>query len=208
MATAQNNYVPAVRLREPDRSQVRMIVQSPDDLIAQDHQARVIWRACQAQDRSAFCRPIKAREGVCGRDATGPTRMIATLVQKKLVEAHRISRDGTRVRACAGAASFRREARLRQLLEGAQKHVRELRAQLDDPEKSAGLSAKQKAARTRAAREREQRIELAIKRLPELKKKQEKLAKRKSRKEKERLREPRQHHRRGILGAHPTDACG
>jgi transposase len=240
-----------VRLREPDRSQVRMIVQSPDDLIPRDHQARVIWRVCQAQDWSAFCEPIKAREGVCGRDATSPmllgalwlyaavrgvgsgrelgrlcgeskpyqwlcggvtlnhhtlsdfrvdhadaldalfTRMIAALVEKKLVKVYRISQDGTRVRACAGAASFRREARLQQLLEEAQKHVQELRAQLDDPEKSAGLSARKKAARTRAARERQQRVEQAIERLPGLKKKQEKLAGRKSKREKGRLKEPR-----------------
>ena len=67
MATELNKDVPAVRLREPDRSQVEMIVQSPDELIAQDHEARVIWQVCQAQDWSWFCQPIKAREGVCGR---------------------------------------------------------------------------------------------------------------------------------------------
>lgn len=251
MAIEPNKDVPAVRLREPDRSQMQMIVQSPDELIPQDHEARVIWRVCQAQDWSAFCEPIKARQGVCGRDATSPmllaalwlyaamrgvgsarelarlckesnpyrwlcggvslnhhtlsdfrvnhgdpldalfTRMIAMLVEKKLVKVYRISQDGTRVRACAGASSFRRETRLRQQLDEAQKHMQELRAQLDNPEKSAGVSAKQKAARIRAAREREQRVEQAIKRLPELKKKQEKLAERKSKKEKERLKEPR-----------------
>lgn len=251
MATEQNKDVAAVRLREPDRSQVKMVVQSPDDLIGQDHQVRVIWRVCQAQDWSDFCQAIKAREGVCGRDATSPmllgalwlyaavrgvgsarelarlckesspyqwlcgdvsinhhtlsdfrvghgdaldalfTRMIAMLVEKRLVKVHRISQDGTRVRACAGASSFRREARLELLLEEAQKHIQELRQLLDDPEKSAGLSAQRKAARVRAAKERQQRVEQAIKRLPDLKKKQEKLAKRKSKKEKERLNEPR-----------------
>jgi transposase len=251
MATELNKDVPAVRLREPDRSQVEMVVQSPNDLIPEDHQARVVWQVCKAQDWSAFYEPIKAREGVCGRDSTTPallaalwlyaalrgvgsgrelarlckeskpfqwmcggvslnhhtlsdfrvghadaldalfTRMIAMLVEKKLVKVYRISQDGTRVRACAGTASFRRETRLQQLLEESQKHVQELRAQLDDPEKSAGLSAKKKAARVRAAKQRQQRVEQAIKRLPELKKKQEKLARRKSKKEKERLKEPR-----------------
>jgi transposase len=242
---------PAVRLRQPDRAQVEMVIQCPDDLIPADHQARVIWRVCQAQDWSAFCAPLKARQGVCGRDATSPvllaalwlyaavrgvgsarelarlcteskpyrwlcggvslnhhtlsdfrvghgealdalfTRMIAMLVAKRLVRVHRISQDGTRVRACAGASSFRREERLQNLLAEAAQHVRDLKQLLDDPEKSAGLSAKQKAARTRAAREREQRIEQAIKQLPELKEKQEKLAKRKSKREKKRLKEPR-----------------
>lgn len=243
--------VPAVRLRQPDRSQVEMIVQCPDDLIPQNHPARVIWEVCMAQDLSSFCEPIKAREGMAGRDSTSPTlllalwlyastrgvgsarevarlckeskpyqwlcgkvsvnhhmlsdfrvdhgqaldelltRMIATLVLKKLVKVHRISQDGMRVRACAGASSFRREERLQKLLEEAGQHVGELKSLLDDPEKSAGLSAKQKAARIRAARQRRQRIDQAIKRLPELKKKQEKLAEKKSKNEKKKLREPR-----------------
>jgi transposase len=251
MDKVQNKDVPAVRLRQPDRSQVEMIVQCPDDLIPQNHPARVIWEVCSAQDLSSFCEPIKARDGMAGRDSTSPTlllalwlyastrgvgsarevarlckeskpyqwlcgkvsvnhhmlsdfrvdhgqaldglltRMIATLVSKNLVKVHRISQDGMRVRACAGASSFRREERLQKLLEEAGQHVRELKALLDDPEKSAGLSARQKAARIRAARQRRQRIDQAIKRLAELKKKQEKLAEKKSKDEKKRLREPR-----------------
>jgi transposase len=251
MDKVENKDVPPVRLRQPDRSQMEMIVQCPDDLIPQDHEARTIWRVCESQDLSQFCEPIKAREGVCGRNATAPvllvtlwlyaavrgigsarelarrcteskpfqwlcggvsmnhhtlsdfrvahgpaldalfTRILATLVDKKLVKVYRISQDGTRVRACAGASSYRREERLEKLLEEARQHVEDLKKLLEDPEKSAGVSAKQKAARTRAARERQQRVEQAIKRLPELKKKQEKLAKKKSAKEKERLKEPR-----------------
>lgn len=246
-----NTEVGAVRLRTPDRAQIEMVVQCPDDLIPPHHPARTIWKICQAQDLSAFCRPIKAREGVGGRDATSPTlllalwlyatvrgigsarelaqlckeskpfqwlcggvsvnhhllsdfrvehgtalddlltRMLAVLVHKKLVKAYRISQDGLRVRACAGASSYRREERLKQLLEEARRHVQDLKQLLEDPEQSAGLSARKKAARQRAARERQQRIEDAIKRLPELKTKQEKLAKKKSKKEKEKLREPR-----------------
>jgi transposase len=251
MEKVENKEVRAVRLRLPDRSQIQMVLQCPDDLIPRDHQARVIWQVCQSQDLSEFCEPIKAREGVCGRDATTPvllvalwlyaavrgigsarelarlckeskpfmwlcggvsinhhtlsdfrvdhgpaldalfTRILAMLVEKGLVKVYRISQDGIRLRACAGASSYRREERLQKLLEDAKQHVEELKKLLEDPEKSSGLSAKKKAARTRAAREREQRIEQAIKRLPELKKKQEKLAKRKSKKEKQRLKEPR-----------------
>jgi transposase len=251
MEKVENKDVRPVRLRQPDRSQAEMIVQSPDELIPQDHEARVIWRVCQSQDLSEFCEPIKTREGVSGRDSTTPvllvslwlyaavrgigsarelarrckeskpfqwlcggvslnhhtlsdfrvdhgpaldalfTRILATLVEKKLVKVFRISQDGTRVRACAGASSFRREERLQKLLDEAKQHVEDLKTLLEDPEKSAGVSAKQKAARTRAARQRQQRIEQAIKRLPELKKKQEKLAKKKSQKEKQRLKEPR-----------------
>ena len=251
MEKVQGKNVGAVRLRVPDRSQMQMVVQCPDDLVPRDHEVRVIWQVCQSLDLSEFEEPIKAREGVCGRDATMPrllvalwmyaatrgvgsarqldrlckeskpfqwlcgdvsvnyhtlsdfrvghgaaldalfTRVIATLVDKGLVKVFRISQDGTRVRACAGASSYRREQRLHKLLEDARAHVEELKKQLDDPAASAGLSARQKAARRRAARERRQRIEQAIDRLPELKKRQEKLARRKSEKEKRRLREPR-----------------
>jgi transposase len=251
MDKVENKEVSPVRLRLPDRSQMEMIVQCPDELISQSHEARAIWRVCESQDLSEFCKPIKAREGVCGRDATTPTllvalwmyavvrgigsarelarrckesdafkwlcggvsinhhtlcdfrvahgqaldalftRILVILVEKKLVKVYRISQDGLRTRACAGASSYRREERLGKLLEEARQHVEELKKLLEDPEKSAGLSARQKAARTRAARERQERVEQAIKRLPELKKKQEKLAKKKSAKEKKKLKEPR-----------------
>lgn len=251
MEKVENKDVHPVRLRLPDRSQMQMAMQCPDDLIPKDHQARVIWQVCQSQDLSEFCEPIKARQGRCGRDATAPvllvslwlyaavrgigsarelarrckeskpfqwlcggvslnhhtlsdfrvdhgpaldalfTRILATLVEKGLVKVYRISQDGTRVRACAGASSYRREERLQKLLEDAKRHVEDLKKLLEDPAQSAGLSAKQKAARARAARERQQRIEQAIERLPELKQKQQKLAKRKSKKEKQRLKEPR-----------------
>lgn len=230
---------------------MEMVVQCPDELIPEDHEARVIWEVCRSQDVSAFCEGIKSREGVAGRDATSPTllialwlyatlrgigsarelarlckeskpyqwlcggvginyhtladfrvnhgdaldglftRIIATLVDKELVTVDRISQDGMRTRGCAGASSFRREERLEKLLEEAGRHVRELKTLLDDPEKSAGVSARQKAARIRAARERQERIGQAIDRLPDLKDKQEKLAKKKSEKEKQKLKEPR-----------------
>lgn len=105
------------------------------------------------------------------------TQVLASLVDRGLVKVHRISQDGTRVRACAGAASLRGEKRLEELLKQAQAHVTELAALLDDPEKSAGLSAKKKAAQTRAAKERVERIEAAVAQLPALKSKQSAAAK-------------------------------
>jgi transposase len=117
------------------------------------------------------------------------TQVIVSLVDQKLVTVHRISQDGTRVRACAGSSSFRRKGRLGTLLEQARAHVKELRALLDDPEQSAGLSAKKRAAMERAARERQQRLERAIAQLPELEARQRK----RSQKDKDagKLREPR-----------------
>jgi hypothetical protein len=100
------------------------------------------------------------------------TQVIASLVDKELVSVSRVSQDGVRVRVSAGAGSFRREERLRKLLGDARQHVEELRRQLECPEYSAGLSAKQRAARRRAAEEKQQRLEQAIAQLPELKQKQ------------------------------------
>jgi hypothetical protein len=96
------------------------------------------------------------------------TQVIAALVDKGLVKVHRISQDGTRTRACAGAGSFRGEERLNESLSQSKVHVQELRALLDDPAQSAGLSAQQKAAR-----ERQCRLEQAVARLPKIKAKQE-----------------------------------
>ena len=106
------------------------------------------------------------------------TQVIATLVDKKLVRVSRISQDGVRVRVSAGSSSFRREERLQQLLEQARQQVMELRKQLDSPAASAAMTARQKAARKRAAESRQQRLEQAIAQLPELKQKQAEAAQR------------------------------
>ena len=106
------------------------------------------------------------------------TQVIATLVDKKLVRVSRISQDGVRVRVSAGSSSFRREERLQQLLEQSRQQVMELRKQLDSPAESAAMTARQKAARKRAADSRQQRLEPAIAQLPELKQKQAEAAQR------------------------------
>lgn len=100
------------------------------------------------------------------------TQVIASLVDKGVVKVSRISQDGLRLRVGAGAASFRGEARLQELLAQAQQHVDELRRQLEGPE-GAGLTARQRAARERAAREKQQRLQEAIAQLPEVKKRHE-----------------------------------
>jgi transposase len=120
------------------------------------------------------------------------TAAVASLVRQELVKVRRIGQDGVRVRACAGASSFRRKQRLEDLLKAAGEQVANTRALLEDPARSAGLSAKQKAARARAARERKERIERAIAALPALGEKQQKLAKKVAAKDKaKKLKEPR-----------------
>ncbi|HWO29646.1 MAG TPA: transposase [Candidatus Acidoferrum sp.] len=106
------------------------------------------------------------------------TQVLVTLVDKKLVRVSRISQDGVRIRVSAGSNSFRREERLELLLTQAREHVLELRKQLESPAQSAAVTARQRAARTRAAASRQQRLEQAIAQLPELKEKQAEAAKR------------------------------
>jgi transposase len=106
------------------------------------------------------------------------TQVLVTLVDKDLVRVSRISQDGVRVRVSAGSNSFRREERLQQLLEQARQQVLELRKQLESPGQSAALTARQKAARKRAAESRQQRLEQALAQLPELKQKQVEAAQR------------------------------
>lgn len=66
-----------VRLRRPDRMQVLMRMESDDDLILPGHPARVIWDVVMKLDLSAFHEPIKARNGVRGRNMTDPALLIA-----------------------------------------------------------------------------------------------------------------------------------
>ena len=81
------------------------------------------------------------------------TDSVAALLAAKAVKLKRVAQDGMRVRAGAGAASFRRRGTLERHLEDARAQVAALKAEIDvDP---GALSRKQQAARTRAARERE-----------------------------------------------------
>jgi transposase len=105
------------------------------------------------------------------------TQVIASLVDKDVVRVSRMSQDGVRVRVSAGASSFRREDRLQDLLQQAKEHVAQLRQQVDSPE-YARLSARQQAARQRAAMEKQHRLEKAIEQLPELKQRQAEAEKR------------------------------
>jgi transposase len=222
----------AVRLRKPERSQVAMVMRCVDDEVRSLHPVRTVMRVVEKLDVSGFCTPIRARQGVAGRDATDPrllvglwlyactrgigsarelarrceesapfrwlcggvgvnhrllsdfrtdhgdalddlfTQVLVSLVDKKLVRVSRISQDGLRVRVSAGSSSFRREERLQLLLVQAQQQVLELRKQLESPGQAAAMTARQKAARIRAAESKERRVQEALAQLPELKQKQ------------------------------------
>jgi len=91
---------------------------------------------------------------------------LAALMAAGAVKLQRVAQDGVRVRAHAGAASFRRQASLQDSLEQARERVRQLKAELDaDPARD---SRRRTAAQQRARREMEQRVQDALQRLPEL----------------------------------------
>jgi transposase len=94
------------------------------------------------------------------------THSVAVLRQQDLVDLNRIAIDGMRVRACAGAASFRRQQTLEEHLDEARQQVARLKEEMDDD--PSGPSRRTAAARERAARERQKRLEEALARLPEL----------------------------------------
>jgi transposase len=92
------------------------------------------------------------------------THSVATLMEQDLVDLNRVAQDGMRVRASAGAASFRRRPTLEQCLQEAQTQVERLRSELEtDPGEA---SRQQQRARERAAREREERVRQALARMP------------------------------------------
>jgi transposase len=94
------------------------------------------------------------------------TRGVAALVDAGLVSLDTLAQDGLRVRASAGAGSFRRRKRLEELQAAAQARVSRLRAELDtDPAEG---DRRQRAARERGAREREARIAAAQERMGKL----------------------------------------
>jgi transposase len=94
------------------------------------------------------------------------TQSVATLLQQGLVDLEEVAQDGLRVRASAGAKSFRRQQTLQDCLDQAKQQVEALRKQLDEDD--GAVSRRQQAARERAARERQERIEEALRQQEQL----------------------------------------
>ena len=94
------------------------------------------------------------------------TDNVAALAAAGAISLQRVAQDGMRVRADAGAASFRRQASLQVHLKEASELVQTLKTQAQaDP----GQAKRQAhAAQLRAAQEREQRIQAALEQLPEV----------------------------------------
>jgi transposase len=108
---------------------------------------------------------------------------VERLRQQGRIDLERVAQDGLRVRARAGAASFRRRSTLERLLHEAQADLQELRQKLAanaiDPKSTQGVAteqspadepelSRQQAAERRQAEDRLDRVEAALERLPEL----------------------------------------
>jgi hypothetical protein len=89
--------------------------------------------------------------------------VLGTLSQEGLVTLERVMQDGTKVKACAGVDTFRKEDKLRAHLEAAREQVRAME-QAGEEE----ISPRVKKARERAIREREERLVHALSELEKI----------------------------------------
>ena len=94
------------------------------------------------------------------------TDNVAALGGAGAISLERVAQDGMRVRADAGAASFRRQASLEEHLAQARELVQTLKTQAETDPGEANRRAQ--AAKLRAAREREEHIRQALEQLPEV----------------------------------------
>jgi transposase len=212
------------RLETANRHQVEMRLAALDDLLPEDHRARLVWKMVESYDLSSFYQRIAAVEGEPGRPAIDPrlllavwlygtlegvtsarqldrlckdhlayqwllggvtvnyhtladfrvgyeaeldellTQNVAALIQTGEVSLERTAQDGMRVRASAGASSFRRQPTLEQSLRQAEALVEQQKRALqsDESGEGSGPSARQRAAQERHARERVERVKRAL----------------------------------------------
>lgn len=92
------------------------------------------------------------------------TQVLALLMKQDLVDLHRVAQDGSRVRASAGASSFRREQTLQALMQEARAHLEAVTQEAADP----AHSARRAAAIKRGAQQRIERLEAALQQIPEV----------------------------------------
>jgi transposase len=131
-----------------------------------------------ARELAKLCEEHTAYQWLCGGVSVNPCTLadfrvghgdvlepllidsFTALVQAGVASLDRIAQDGMRVRASAGAASFRRQSTLQECRRRAEAAVQALREDLDtDP----GADTRRKAAaRQRAAEDRERRVREAL----------------------------------------------
>ena len=92
------------------------------------------------------------------------TQVLAVLMKEGVVKLRRVAQDGMKIRASAGAASYRRRQSLERCRAEADEQVRKLRREIEsDPSASSKRVA---AARERAAKARLEAIDASLNELP------------------------------------------
>jgi hypothetical protein len=92
------------------------------------------------------------------------TQVLAVLTHEGMVDLKRVAQDGMKVRASAGAASFRRQLSLEKCVEEARRQVEEVKQEHLEGD----VSARQAARRESVAQERLERVERALAELPKV----------------------------------------
>jgi transposase len=101
------------------------------------------------------------------------TDTIATLIYQEIITLETVAQDGMRVRASAGGGSFRRRKTLEECREEAARQVQILKEEMQDDAANDHSNKRHEAAKKRAAKERLERVDEALKNLEELAKQKE-----------------------------------
>ena len=117
------------------------------------------------------------------------TQIVASLMAAEVVTLERVAQDGMRVRASAGAASFRGKEGLEACLKRARAQVQRLAQEREHPDP--GVTRREQGARERAAREREERVQQALTYLPQAQAKKERQQHTKATAERSKVTAPR-----------------
>lgn len=137
--------------------------------------ARALARLCESHDAYRWlCGGVSVNyHGLADFRTAHPdlldrllTESVATLSAAGVIDLDEVVQDGVRVRASAGAGSFRRKKKLHKELNKARRLIEQLKQEAnDDPDAS---NRRIRAARERAAHEREARVAAALDKLAEI----------------------------------------
>jgi transposase len=145
--------------------------------------ARALERLCESEDAYRWlCGGVSVNYHTLADFRVGCADLLdrllgehlAALAKAGLVDLDTLAQDGVRIRAAAGAASFRREETLDEKLALAQAVVDELKREADT--RSDASNQRIKAAKERAARERSERVKAAQAALAEIKRQRQERA--------------------------------
>jgi transposase len=160
--------------------------------------ARALGRLCESHDAYRWlCGGVSVNyHGLADFRTAHPdlldrllTENVASLSVAGVIDLDEVAQDGVRVRASAGAGSFRRRKKLHKELKKAERLIQRLKQEAaDDPQAS---QRRIKAAQDRAAREREARVAAALGKLAEIEAQHARRANRNNRKKDSKPQQPR-----------------